>query len=118
MLTLLDALEGRYEELASCLQHGAGDVRAHALTRLCCACTPERIQIGRRCPPSVADLKLVSCWADASSQPFFEQLRQRLAHASFQGKGLLSTEGVVTVPDSVGRPVLAPDSGFFGIPDR
>lgn len=58
-------------------------------------------------------LKMVSCWADASSGPYFNELRKRLPHAQFQGKGLLSTEGVSTVPDHRGFPVLAADSGFF-----
>lgn len=58
-------------------------------------------------------LKLVSCWADASSKPFFDELRKRLPYAAFQGKGLLATEGVVTVPNPEGLPVLAADSGFF-----
>jgi hypothetical protein len=30
-----------------------------------------------------------------------------------QGKGLLATEGVTTVPDAEGQPVLAADSGFY-----
>ena len=58
-------------------------------------------------------LRLVSCWADASSRPYYEALRQLLPHAGFQPKGLLSTEGVVTIPDANGRPVLAADSGFY-----
>lgn len=113
MLTLLDALDVRYEELASLLQDGAV-VSGHTLSPDCAALA--RLQAFKSNEDASRlwpNLKLVSCWADASSQPFFEQLSQRLAHASFQGKGLLSTEGVVTVPDSVGRPVLAPDSGFF-----
>jgi hypothetical protein len=59
------------------------------------------------------ELKLVSCWTDASSAPFSTELGQRLPHAKFQGKGLLSTEGVTTIPDAQGVPVLAADSGFF-----
>lgn len=58
-------------------------------------------------------LKLVSCWADASSRPFFDELRMQIPHADFQPKGLMSTEGVVTVPDKEGRPVLATRSGFY-----
>jgi hypothetical protein len=58
-------------------------------------------------------LKLVSCWQDASSKSFFNELKHRLSQAAFQGKGLLATEGVVTVPDREGRPALAVDSGFF-----
>lgn len=113
MLTLLDALEGRSEELADLLRDG-GEISGHALA-------PDPVALvnlgafhvhgdARRLWPN---LKLVSCWADASSRPFFEELRQRLPHAVFQGKGLLSTEGVVTIPGADGRPVLTPDSGFY-----
>jgi hypothetical protein len=113
MLTLLDALQGRREELAGLLQYG-GVLSGHALS-------PDPVALARLARFTVGgdtrclwpNLKLVSCWADASSQPFFAELSQRLSHAAFQGKGLLSTEGVVTVPDCAGRPVLAPDSGFF-----
>jgi hypothetical protein len=59
------------------------------------------------------DLRLISCWADASSKPFFEELERRLPHSSFQGKGLLATEGVVTIPNRDGAAVVAADSGFF-----
>ena len=58
-------------------------------------------------------LKLVSCWRDASSKPFFHALEKRLSHAAFQPKGIIATEGVVTVPDREGHPLLAADSGFF-----
>jgi hypothetical protein len=57
-------------------------------------------------------LKLVSCWADASSRAAYEELRRRLPQARFQSKGLLSTECVVTVPDDEDRAVLTPH-GFF-----
>ena len=59
------------------------------------------------------DLKLVSCWMDGASRSFAETLQQRLPHARFQAKGLLATEGVSTVPDRQGQPVLALDSGFY-----
>lgn len=58
-------------------------------------------------------LKLVSCWADGSSKPYFEALRRRLPDAGFQAKGLLATEGAVTTPDRQGLPRLAASSGFF-----
>jgi hypothetical protein len=64
------------------------------------------------------ELKLVSAWADASSRPFWDELRARLPGAAFQAKGLLATEGVVAVPDRAGRPVLAADSGFYEFLDE
>ncbi len=57
-------------------------------------------------------LKVVSCWADATSKPFAEELARRLPQARLQPKGLLSTECVVTVPDEDDRPVLT-QHGFF-----
>lgn len=113
MLTLLDALRERSAELSDLLQNGGAvseytlSPDADALVRL------QRYMAEKNTRRLWPDLKLVSCWADASSRPFFVQLKQHLTHATFQGKGLLSTEGVVTVPDRLGRPVLAPDSGFF-----
>jgi hypothetical protein len=64
------------------------------------------------------DLRLVSCWADGSSRPFFNMLGKRLPQASFQPKGLLCTEGVVTVPNQKGLPVLTVDSGFYEFLDE
>jgi hypothetical protein len=58
-------------------------------------------------------LRVVSCWMDGASRPFAERLQKMLPQAHFQGKGLLATEGVSTVPDSSGQPVLTADSGFY-----
>jgi hypothetical protein len=112
-LTLLEAIETRAAELDAVFDLGAtlGD---HALT-------PDKeaqrrlagFLINKNTNALWPTLKLVSCWADASSKPFFDELRHRMPQAAFQGKGLLSTEGVVTVPDSTGRSLLAADSGFY-----
>lgn len=113
MLTLMEALDSRGEELADLLQRG-GILSGHELA----ADAGAHARLGQFISDGDSsclwpDLKLVSCWADASSKPFYEQLKHRLPHATFQGKGLLSTEAVVTVPDSTGQPVLTLDSGFF-----
>ena len=53
-------------------------------------------------------LALVSCWADASSAPWIPRLRERLGGIPIEGKGLLATEGVTSVPDAIdGSPRLA-----------
>jgi hypothetical protein len=57
-------------------------------------------------------LKLVSCWTSGASARFAAQVRSRFPHTSVQPKGLLSTECVVTVPDTFDRPVLT-RYGFF-----
>jgi hypothetical protein len=64
------------------------------------------------------ELKLVSCWTDGSSAPYAAALAERVPHAAMQGKGLLLTEGVVTVPDRLGRPLPALRGGFFEFLDK
>lgn len=112
-LMLLDTLAQQNAVLSNLLQHGGvitGQIlppNAAALQRL------DSYQLSRDTRILWPNLKLVSCWADASSQPYFHALWQRLPHAQFQPKGLLATEGVATVPDPQGKTVLAADSGFF-----
>ena len=59
-------------------------------------------------------LQVISCWTHASSAHFIPELRDLFAQADIQGKGLLSTEGVVSVPLSAyAYPVLSVNSGFY-----
>jgi len=117
LLMLLDALERRSGELETLLCDG-GRLAGQDLPRNPGALARfSRFIANRRTEVLWPNLKLVSCWSEASSRPFFEQLRQRLPHAAFQGKGLLSTEGVVSVPNRAGQPLLALDSGFFEFMD-
>lgn len=73
-------------------------------------------------------LALVSCWADASSAPWIPRLQERLGGIPIEGKGLLATEGITSVPDALdGSPRLAREchwhefldesGGFTAIPD-
>jgi hypothetical protein len=43
-------------------------------------------------------LGLISCWADAAAAPYAAELARRHPRAVVQPKGLLATEGVVSVP--------------------
>lgn len=43
-------------------------------------------------------LELLSCWTHATSASYISVLRQKLGNVPVQGKGLLSTEGVVSIP--------------------
>lgn len=52
-------------------------------------------------------LSLVSCWTAGSSARFARALEERLGGVEMQGKGLLATEGVVTVP-RLGAPGALP----------
>ena len=58
------------------------------------------------------DLALISCWTEAGAARDAAELQARLPHAQLQGKGLMATEGVVTVPNAQGQCVLA-QRGFF-----
>jgi hypothetical protein len=43
-------------------------------------------------------LATVSAWADGASRPYAQRLQEMFPHAQLQPKGLLATEGAVTVP--------------------
>ena len=67
-----------------------------------------------RTPMLWPDLHFISTWTHGSSARFLNQLQQLFPHATIQGKGLLATEGAVSVPLSdFAYPVLAVNSGFF-----
>lgn len=59
-------------------------------------------------------LCIVSCWDQASAAPMAQELRQQFPGVQIQGKGLLATEGMMSIPlAGCEYPVLALDSGFF-----
>ncbi len=110
---LLDNLEHYQQDLRAVLMHGEM-IKGNALVADPAALARYESYL-RSKDTSVLwpHLDLVSCWADAASRPFYVQLRARMPHVNFQPKGLLLTEGVVTVPSIEGHLVLAGDSGFF-----
>lgn len=61
-------------------------------------------------------LRVVSCWADANAAGPAAALAKKFPHAKVQPKGLLSTEGFVTIPYD-GANVLAYRSHFFEFRD-
>lgn len=64
-------------------------------------------------------LTCISCWTSASSTLFAKQLQSKIKHCSFQGKGLLSTEAIVSFPLSqASSPVLAIESNFYEFMDE
>ncbi len=63
-------------------------------------------------------LSLISCWADASSRPWAVQLGTAFPAVEVQGKGLLATEGMVSVALSDGGdPVAAITSSVLEFED-
>ncbi len=61
-------------------------------------------------------LRVISCWADANAAAPAAALAKKFPHAKIQAKGLLSTEGFVTIPFD-GEHVLAYRSHFFELRD-
>lgn len=89
---LLDALAARPEAMLRALSNGVAGVppnpaRARAL---------ERSELA---PSAVwPNLSLISAWADASSAAPFADLARAMPGVAMQGKGLLATEGLFTLP--------------------
>jgi GH3 auxin-responsive promoter len=61
-------------------------------------------------------LRVISCWADANAAAPAAALARKFPHAKIQPKGLLSTEGFVTIPYD-GESVLAYRSHFYEFRD-
>ena len=111
MIGLLDAIPRHAERLMRVVRDGAfgllpGAARAQdvdaALAR-----TP--IDTQRLWPR----LDTVSAWADGTSRVYANRLAEMLPHAVLQPKGLLATEGAVTMPGTASWPVPALSSAFL-----
>lgn len=95
LLSLMEQLPALAERLLAALHDGSSvpsdptraRVVAHALGRRTLA-TPE---IWPR-------LDTISAWSDGASALYAERLRLLFPHACFQPKGLMATEGIVTIP--------------------
>ncbi|MGM9480973.1 GH3 family domain-containing protein [Roseateles sp. NT4] len=63
-------------------------------------------------------LQVISCWDQAASAPFAATLREAFPGVCVQGKGLLATEGLVTIPlIDQPWPVVSPRSGYYEFRD-
>jgi len=110
---LLDAIDARADQLADLLAVG-GTIAGNAVPADASALSRLRAYTEHQDTKILwPNLRLVSCWADAASLPYYEQLAVRLAHSQFEPKGLISTESVVTVPNGHGELQLSADHGFF-----
>jgi hypothetical protein len=57
-------------------------------------------------------LEVISCWADGNSKDYAEKLRTEFPDVYIQPKGLLATEGIMTIPiEGLGKRLT--DSHFF-----
>ena len=108
---LMEFFEARRDALAQDLARGT-------ITLPSGAAAPEALSSRFR-PAKLGDppwphLQVISCWASASAARFLPDLRARFPRAEIQPKGLLATEGVVTIPlwDQA-APALAVESHFY-----
>jgi len=63
--------------------------------------------------------QLLSCWTHGGAGRFIKALNAYFDDTQIQGKGLLATEGVISIPLCAAQdPVLALNSGFFEFVDR
>jgi GH3 auxin-responsive promoter len=64
-------------------------------------------------------LRLISCWTSAESAAVASEVQQRFVRVAIQGKGLLATEGVVSIPsERYGGCVAAVASHFLEFLDE
>ena len=123
LLQLLDSLPGWFDRIVNDIDRGTiappgqipGDVLEHLRTRL----PPKpRVaatlsQLDDASPARIwPRLTLVSCWGDGPAQPYARRLQERLPHVVVEPKGLIATEGIVSIPFAGKHPV-AVTSHFF-----
>jgi hypothetical protein len=113
-LQLLALADSWKEELLRTLRSGTWNLFSPELDYLSCPQSPKQALAFEK-----GDLKkvwpklsLVSSWDSSTSDQWSEKLRAKFPDASFQGKGLWATEGVVTIPFE-GRYLLSYLSHYY-----
>jgi len=118
LLTLLNALYERRNELEKLLLRGL-EVQGYKLQANQSAyANLQNYYIRKEWNVLWPELKVISCWADASSKFYSERLNSYFQGVPIQPKGLLLTEGVVTAPNRDNQTVLTADSGFYEFIDE
>lgn len=115
LLLLLAYLRGHWRGLLDDLATGAtvGGLTMRARPRRSRALR----ELGADDPASIwPRLALISCWGDGHAAASLRELRRAFPRVDVQPKGLLATEGVVTIPFGDRRP-LAVRSHFFEFED-
>jgi len=129
LLILLERLQEYGERLVQDLTAGKVDIAASLPSRLTRWPVRDIRQAGNlramlrrgRIEPSVLwpRLSLISCWMSAASASIKCEVEEKFPGVPIQGKGLLATEGVVSIPiESQGAPVAAVTSHFFEFVDH
>ena len=129
LLILLDCLQQNGERLVRDLLKGEADVASGISPKISGLLVRDARQArnlqamwhrGRIEPLGLwPQLALISCWTSGASAPMKPELEQRFPGVSIQGKGLLATEGVVSIPiEEYGAPVAAITSHFLEFLDE
>jgi hypothetical protein len=124
LLILLDKLQQRGERLVRDLRNGETDVASRVSPKLIRSLRRDArqagnlqamLQRGQIEPHGLwPNLALISCWTSATSASMKSELAQRFSGVVIQGKGLLATEGVVSIPiEHYKAPVAAVTSHFL-----
>ena len=125
---LLDTISEQFPRLVTDIENGtlsppgcSSSANACALLHRSLRADRKRGAFLRRCAPDDIramwpDLALVSCWADGPSRAPAQYLAERLGGVALQRKGLLATEGVITLPIA-GQHPLAIGSHVFEFVD-
>lgn len=120
-LNLLDTILQHKDYIQEVLNNGQWGARQDALTHTKAPYAPQRamlltelvdIENASFWKKFWPHLSLVSCWDTALAQTGADKLRKIFAHSRLQGKGLWSTESVITIPFAKQYP-LAYQSHFY-----
>lgn len=113
LFPLLGALDTRQDEITVLLQEG-GVLAGHLLNACPAALARYRQYLREHNTARLwPQLTLISCWDQAASASPAQALMTYFPGVTLQGKGLLSTEAVITVPSDCGDPQLSADSNFY-----
>jgi len=94
LLVLCDLLETRGDELARDLAASRARGEREQAARLQAMLGAGAVQPLALWPR----LRLISCWTSAEARAVLDDVRRRFPGVAIQGKGLLATEGVITIP--------------------
>ena len=96
LTTLLKAIQENEEYLLQAIHDGEYGLQKNPeRSKIVRACIENRLVDTEKLWPN---LKIVSTWADAGSTRFYDELKGYFPEVTFQPKGLLSTEGIITFP--------------------
>jgi hypothetical protein len=118
-LFAVPASVGKLPDMDACLAATRGHLRKARDLRFISVWSPSFLELlldgFDESPAEIwPDLAVVSCWGDAASRPGYTSLQKRLPGVTLQAKGLLATEGVMTIPlASVGGCVPCLHSHFY-----